>query len=150
MGKNKIKPEDHILIGLFYTPYLALNDEIYRRLAEAGYDDLRPAHFSVFQHISPGGSRATEMAERAQITKQSMGYLVEILDKQGYIEQVSDPTDGRARLVRLTERGKAVNLVAEEILRQVEVDWSRQLGKSKMHKLRDLLAELVTVVNTGR
>src|SRR5919205_394744 len=148
MSKNKVKPEDHILIGLFYTPYLALNDEIYRRLSEAGYADLRPSHFSAFQHITPEGSRATEMAERAQITKQSMGYLVDILDRQGYVEQVPDPTDGRARIVRLTERGKAVNRVAEEVLQQIEVEWSRQLGKNKMHKLRDLLADLAEIINS--
>ena len=145
---NKVKLEDHILIGLFYTPYLTLNSRIYQGLAAAGYSDLRPAHFSVFQHITPGGSRATDMAERAQITKQSMGYLVEALEKQGYVEQVPDPTDGRARLVHLTERGLAVNRVAEEILQQTEADWAKKLGKNKMQKLRHLLADLAGEINS--
>jgi len=144
---NKAKPDEHILIGLFYTPYLALNAKIYEGLDEAGFTDLRPAHFSVFQHLVPKGSRATEMAERAQITKQSMGYLVEALEKQGYVEQVPDPTDGRARLVRLTERGQAVNRVAEDILGKAETEWARKLGKNKMQKLRHLLSELAGELN---
>lgn len=146
--RNKVKPEDHILIGLFYTPYLALNSHIYQGIAAAGYNDLRPAHFSVFQHLTPEGSRATDMAERAQITKQSMGYLVEALEKQGYVEQVPDPTDGRARLVRLTERGLAVNRLAGEILQQTEADWAKKLGKNKMQKLRHLLSDLAGEINS--
>lgn len=148
MSKRNPKPkaEEHILIGLFYTPYLALNTQIYNGLAAAGFNDLRPAYFSVFQHIGAEGSRATAMAERAQITKQSMGYLVEMLEKQGYVEQVPDPSDGRARLVRLTERGRAVNKVAEEVLRQAEIEWAKKLGKNKMQKLRNILTSLATEI----
>ncbi|MBN9389904.1 MAG: MarR family transcriptional regulator [Chloroflexi bacterium] len=146
--RAKTKPEEKILIGLFYTPYLALNSKIYKGLEEAGFTDLRPAQFSVFQHIEPEGSRATEMAERAQITKQSMGYLVEMLEKQGYVQQVPDPTDGRARLVRLTDRGHAVNQVAEEVLQQAETEWAKKLGKNKMQKLRNMLSNLVTEINS--
>ena len=145
--RNKVKPDEHILISLFYTPYLALNAQIFQGLAEAGHSELRPAHFSVFQHLAPEGSRATDLAERAQITKQSMGYLVEALEKQGYVEQVADPTDRRARLVRLTERGKAVNRVTEEILKQAEAEWTKKLGKNKMQKLRHLLTDLTGEIN---
>src|SRR5947209_13482354 len=71
--------------------------EIVRRvgsgLAASGFDDLRPAHTAVFQHIAGGGSRLTDLAERAQITKQSMGYLVDYLEDRGYLERRADPTD---------------------------------------------------------
>src|SRR6266700_5494044 len=85
--------------------------EVIRRvsvgLADAGFDDLRPAHTAVFQHIEAGGSRLTDLAERAQITKQSMGYLIDHLEERGYLERRPDPTDRRAALVCLTERGWA-------------------------------------------
>lgn len=149
MGKHKkTTAEDPYLAGLFYTPYLTLNSQIYKGIEAAGFTDLRPAHYSVFQHILPGGSRTTDMAERARITKQSMGYLVEGLEKQGYVEQMPDPGDGRARLVRLTERGLAVNRLAGEILQQTEAEWAKKLGKNKMQKLRHLLTDLASEINS--
>src|SRR5262252_2106884 len=74
-------------------------------LAEAGFDDVRPAHTAVFQHIDAEGSRLTDLAERAQITKQSMGYLVDYLEERGYLERRPDPSDRRVALIFLTERG---------------------------------------------
>lgn len=145
--RNKAKTEDHPLTLLLNIPYLALNARIEAGLAAAGYTDLRPAHFAVFQYILPEGSRATEMAERAHITKQSIGYLVEALEKQGYVEQVPDPSDGRARLVRLTGRGQAVNRLAAEILQHTENDWAKKLGKNRMQKLRNLLTSLSDELN---
>src|SRR5260370_14773669 len=83
--------------------------EVVRRvsvgLAAAGFDDLRPAHTAVFQHIEAGGSRLTDLAERAQITKQSMGYLVDDLEQRGYLERRPDPSDRRAAPLSLTDRG---------------------------------------------
>src|SRR5438270_7665150 len=98
--------------------------EVVRRvsvgLAEAGFDDLRQAHTAVFQHIAPDGSRLTDLAERAQITKQSMGYLVDYLEQRGYLERRPDPSDRRAALVCLTDRGWAQINAALAIIRTVE------------------------------
>src|SRR5919199_3563764 len=83
--------------------------EVVRRvsegLSEAGFDDIRPAHTAVFQHIRAEGSRLSELAERAQLTKQSMGYLVDYLERHGYVERKPDVTDRRAALICLTPRG---------------------------------------------
>ena len=51
-------------------------------------------------------------AEQAQVTKQTAGFLVDQLEKAGYLERVPDPTDGRARLVRVTEKAKGAMPVA--------------------------------------
>ena len=75
-------------------------------LVEAGFDDVRPAHTAVFQHIEGDGSRLTDLAERAQITKQSMGYLVDYLEERGYLERRPDPADRRARRIVATTRGR--------------------------------------------
>ncbi|HEV2590792.1 MAG TPA: MarR family transcriptional regulator, partial [Gaiellaceae bacterium] len=90
---------------LLRAPYQAVVERVSAGLAEAGFDDLRPAHTAVFQHIAADGSRLTDLAQSAQITKQSMGYLVDYLEQRGYLERRSDPTDRRASLVCLTERG---------------------------------------------
>src|ERR1700747_1273074 len=88
---------EHPNVGILFRD---LHPEGVRRvaagLAEAGFGDIRPAHTAVFQHIDADGSRLTDLAERAQITKQSMGYLVDFLEQRGYLERRSDPTDRRA------------------------------------------------------
>ena len=111
-------------------------------LAEAGFDDIRPAHTSVFQHIKAEGSRLTELAERAQLTKQSMGYLVDYLEQRGYVERQADPTDRRATLIVLTDRGWAEIRAALNIIAAVEQDWAGRLGKRRMEELRALLTDL--------
>jgi len=120
--------------------------EVVRRvsagLAEAGFDDLRPAHTAVFQHIEADGSRLTDLAERAQMTKQSMGYLVDYLEERGYLERRRDETDRRATLICLTDRGWGQVRAALAIIAGIEEEWAARLGKRRMRELRDALVEL--------
>jgi DNA-binding MarR family transcriptional regulator len=120
--------------------------EVVRRvtagLAEAGFGDIRPAHTAVFQHIEADGSRLTDLAERAQITKQSMAYLVDYLEGRGYLERRRDPSDRRAALICLTDRGWAQIRAALAIIAELEADWTHALGTERMTELRRLLTEL--------
>jgi DNA-binding MarR family transcriptional regulator len=104
----------------------------------------------VFQHIEAGGSRLTDLAERAQITKQSMGYLVDYLEERGYVERRPDPTDRRATLICLTDRGWSQVRAALAIIAAVEAEWTQALGKERMAHLRDLLTELKSVIAAPR
>jgi DNA-binding MarR family transcriptional regulator len=124
--------------------YQEVVERVSAGMAEAGFDDLRPAHSVVFQHIKAEGSRLTDLAERAQITKQSMGYLVDYLEERGYLERRPDPTDRRAALVCLTERGWAQVRAALAIIAALEAEWTRALGKKRMEQLRELLTELAS------
>ena len=103
---------------LLRGPYQAIVRRIADELAEAGFDDIRPAHTAVFQHIKADGSRLSELAQRAQLTKQSMGYLVDYLEERGYVERRPDPTDRRASLILLTERGW------EQVRAALRIIWS--------------------------
>jgi DNA-binding MarR family transcriptional regulator len=120
--------------------------EVVRRvsagLADAGFDDLRPAHTAVFQHIEAGGSRLTDLAERAQITKQSMGYLIDDLEQRGYVERRPDPSDRRAALISLTDRGWEQVSASLKIIATLEEEWAGGLGQPRMQQLRELLGEL--------
>ncbi len=139
--------EDQRMLGaLLRIPFQAIVARIHEGLIATGYVDLRPAHFVVFQQMRPEGVRLTELAERAQITKQSMGSLVDYLEERGYVERVPDPADRRAKIVRLTERGKDVERAAREILRGIEADWGRQLGELRLQQLRDTLRDLVDIL----
>jgi hypothetical protein len=60
-------------------------------MVAAGFEDVRPAHYAVLRHLRPEGSRVTELAEEARMTKQSMGELVVYLERRGYVERLPDP-----------------------------------------------------------
>lgn len=127
---------------LLRDPFQEVVRRVSAGLADAGFDDLRPAHTAVFQHIEAGGSRLTDLAERAQITKQSMGYLVDHLEQRGYLERRPDPTDRRAALISLTDRGWEQVRAALRIIAEIEEDWASGLGRPRMQQLRELLGDL--------
>src|SRR5258707_3983268 len=127
---------------LLRVPFQEIVARVSAGLAEAGFDDLRPAHTAVFQHIEADGSRLTDLAERAQITKQSMGYLVDYLERRGYLERRPDPTDRRVALICLTDRGWDQIGAALSIIAAIEHDWATRIGKRRMDELRDVLIEL--------
>jgi DNA-binding MarR family transcriptional regulator len=127
---------------LLRGPFQEIVARIAEGLTEAGFDDIRPAHTVVFQHIKAEGSRLSELAERAQLTKQSMGYLVDYLEKQNYVERRPDPTDRRANLICLTERGWAEVHEALSIIAGIEQEWEQRLGTRRLDQLRELLTEL--------
>jgi DNA-binding MarR family transcriptional regulator len=127
---------------LLYIPYRAMETRVFEALAAAGFDDFTPAQARVFQRIAPEGSRLTDLAEQAQIAKQSAGFLVDQLERAGYVERVPDPTDARARLVRVAARGaKAIPLAAAAVA-EVEAEWAAHLGARRMSQLRGILTQL--------
>ncbi len=135
---------------LLYIPYRAMEARVFAGLAEAGYDDFTPAQARVFQRIAPGGSRLTDLAEQAQITKQSAGFLVDQLERAGSVERVPDPTDARARLVRIAPRGAAAVPIAAAIVAEVEREWAAHLGQRRAAQLRQTLASLREITDPYR
>lgn len=135
---------------LLFIPYRAMESRVFAALAEAGFGDVTPAQARVFQRIAPGGSRLTDLAEQAQITKQSAGFLVDQLERAGYVERVPDPTDARARLVRISERGARTVPLAAEVVAEVEAEWEAHLGKQRMRQLREALTRLREITDPYR
>ena len=93
------------LIGLLSVALDDFSQELDARVETASFEDIRPGHGCVFGNIDPDGSRLTDLAERARMTKQSVGEVASDLEKRGYVERAPDPDDGRAKIIRLTERG---------------------------------------------
>ncbi|MFF7953894.1 MarR family winged helix-turn-helix transcriptional regulator [Streptomyces griseorubiginosus] len=127
---------------LLFLPYRALENRIFATLAEAGFDDFTPAQARVMQRIGPNGSRLTELAEQAQITKQTAGFLVDQLEKAGYVTRLPDPTDKRARLVCLAEKAASAQRIAGVVVAEVEKEWEDHLGSRRMKQLREALTLL--------
>jgi DNA-binding MarR family transcriptional regulator len=87
----------------------------------------------------------SELARRAQLTKQLVNYLATTLEERGYVERVPDPIDGRARIVRLTERGQQAAEVGREIIESIEGEWAISLGSENMDELRSFLERLINI-----
>jgi len=141
----KVPDRGPLLGALLRFAHQSVIRRVLDRLSAAGFDDVQPAHFVPLQALwdCPEGVRATELAARARITKQSMGELVEQLADRGYVERVPDPQDGRARLVRLTSRGQKAGRIARDRVRDVEADWSRKFGTRRIEALRETLKMLL-------
>jgi DNA-binding MarR family transcriptional regulator len=136
-------PAAGFLIGsLLQVPLEVLGQRVQDAYAAAGLTELRPAHGAVFRYLAPDGERITDVAARAQTTKQAMGYLVEYLVQHGYLERLPDPTDGRAQIVRRTQRGWQANRIAREVVAAVQAEWAELLGAGRFEDLLSLLTEL--------
>lgn len=127
---------------LLREPYRIGSEELHRRIAQRGHPHVRAPHGNVFEFLDDAGTQVSELARRAQITKQSMAELVAHLERHGYVERVPDPADRRAKLVRATDRGREVYAVAREFVAELEREWTARLGEAKMRTLRELLEEL--------
>ena len=118
-------------------------NELHRRLHDQGYDEIRPAHGCVFRFIEPSGSRLTVLAEQSGFTKQAVGEVADDLEKLGYVERIPDPLDGRAKLIRLTDRGARSRETAVRIMGEIEAEWAERFGEDAVANLREVL-EAVT------
>ena len=129
------------LVVLLREAYLALNDLVPVRLAEHGHEAIRPAHSAVFMYLDETGTTVSQLAERAQMTKQAMAELVEHLEAHGYVVRRPNPSDGRSKLVIPTERGVEVVAIAQSLVPEVEQLAERAVGAGRLDRLRaDLVA----------
>lgn len=112
-------------------------------LARAGLAGIRSAHAPLFLVIDPEGTRSSELAKRAGMTKQAMGEQVRHLERLGYVEVVPDPSDGRARLVRLTGSGWKGVEIAESVITRFDAWLEDRLGAEAVTKLRATLGQII-------
>ena len=133
---------EYPLIALLTDVQRQMQDELHARLRAAGWPEVRSSHGCVFGGMRPEGVRLTDLAERARITKQSVGEIVSDLEELGWVERIPDPADKRAKLVRLTARGQVVQDAARATFAEIEADWAERIGKNKVAALRAALEEL--------
>jgi DNA-binding MarR family transcriptional regulator len=129
MSRASNQKPDRIIttLALVRQSVRVMVDELVTRLHAAGYHDITAAHQAVLENIDRDGSRLTTLAARSGMTHQSMGELVHALERAGYLERLPDPADGRARIIRLTERGQALVRQALHDIREIEAAWQDQL-----------------------
>jgi DNA-binding MarR family transcriptional regulator len=128
--------------NLFRDTTLAMQQLVAEELARRGFADLRPALIAVAQHIGADGTRVTELAARAWLTKATVVHAVDELERLGYVTRVPDPSDGRAKLVVATERGRDAERVGREAIAEVREAWARLIGDGEMDALEAGLRRL--------
>lgn len=109
------------------------------RLALRGYEDFPFASASLLWLLDEGGTRSTVLAQRAGVTKQAMSQLIRLMERQGYLEQVADPSDTRAKVVRMTDRGEAVKTACVEVREELNRQVAEVVGVDSAAKLESNL-----------
>jgi len=120
----------------------SVHREMLARLGPGGYPAIRIPHIAFLAHMTTDGRRITEFAELMQVTKSAVSQLVTQLERQGLVERVPDPRDGRAALIRATAAADRGFRLARTRLAQMEREWREQLGGRRLEELAAGLREL--------
>jgi DNA-binding MarR family transcriptional regulator len=135
---------------LLFVAYRALERRAHDALVAAGITDITLAQARIAARIGPHGTRVSDLAEQARVTKQSAGFLVEQLEATGYVERVPDPADRRARLVRLTTRADKVVKTANSEVDRVLAEWAEHVGPDRLWRVYETLLDLREITDPWR
>jgi DNA-binding MarR family transcriptional regulator len=138
--KNPPVKRETMLIGaLLRVPAQAIHRRIIRELNAAGFEGLREPHMAVLQFPGPDGVRPGTLAERSGLSKQAMNQLLRSLEDLGYIVRSDAPDERGGRIIGFTRRGRAAYAKIHDILRDIEREWSLELGPKRLADLKELL-----------
>jgi DNA-binding MarR family transcriptional regulator len=128
------------LARLLLEAHRALAGEWVANMGERGYPSARSGHAVIAMTIDRRtGTRLTELAARARMTKQGMMLLVDDLEARGFVRRVADPDDARAKIVRLTTKGRTYVAESRRALVAIEGRARRGLGDRRYEQVRDAL-----------
>ncbi|MGO2328414.1 MarR family winged helix-turn-helix transcriptional regulator [Glutamicibacter arilaitensis] len=135
-------PPQQLSVGtLLFIAQRAFEEEIATALHEQGFQ-FTLAQGRLAARIAQQGSRLTELADAAGITKQSAAYLLKELERSGLVLRQPDPSDARAQRVLLTTRGLAAQQVARGIEQGIERRWAQLIGAANFARLKSALEDL--------
>lgn len=126
-----------------------LNERAVRAVHDAGFVEVRESWLGMLRHLEPDGVRSSELAERLRVSRQAAGQLVSELQQHGYLERIPDPSDGRAKLVRITTRGLQAWLAGLSAFRELELELQAALGATNLTTLRELGPRLLAHLEAG-
>jgi DNA-binding MarR family transcriptional regulator len=115
-------------------------------VAARGFDGMTPAFAQLMPLLDAAGARPTALAQQAGVTKQAMSQLVRELEARGYVEQVADATDTRAKIVRLTKRGVALRAACLQVRGELQELALKTLGKIRLGRLQRDLAQFAAAL----
>lgn len=129
--------------ALLRMAWQALHEELYSELHKAGFDDLREVHRPLLRYPPIDGMRPTDLAAQLGISKQATNDLIRDLEVMGYLRSERDAVDGRARILRYTERGWRLFDIGTRISRGIGERWARSIGQERYDELATTLRAIV-------
>jgi DNA-binding MarR family transcriptional regulator len=137
-------PDDRIHIGqLLVHLTRVFQTELYARLVAAGIEGARVPHTHVTAYIRAEGSRLTDLAAAARMTRPAMAELVDDLQRLGIVERRPDPTDRRAKLITLTEQGWKAMRTGHAIIAELEAEYAELIGHKRFETMRRSMQDLL-------
>jgi DNA-binding MarR family transcriptional regulator len=140
------EPDLGILLALAYQQFVT---ELHEDLGGRGFDDLARSDGYVFRALGAGPLTTSGLADRLGVSKQGAGQLVEDMTRRGYVGSRPDPSDGRARLLELTSRGKSALAAARAFHRRYEQRLARRHGRGHVDDLRAMLTAMAPTYGDG-
>jgi DNA-binding MarR family transcriptional regulator len=133
---------------LFWRAHRAFGELAFEKLHARGYTGLSTVHTNLLANLDIEGTNVTTLADRAGITKQAMGRLVDDLEDKGYVQSMPDPADGRARLIKFTDTGWQFLLDSYEIKQEIEAIYADLLGEEGIAQLRAALEKVAEITSS--
>lgn len=148
MSTSRDLPTDREPVGQLLVQLLReFRRELFAPASEAGYPDIRAPHLQIFGNLDVAGIRLTALAERAQLSLAAASELVNELQDLGYLERKRDVTDGRAKLIVPTARGRQALRDARDRVAEIEQHWSGLLGPDRFSTGCRTLQDLLDILN---
>ncbi len=122
-----------------------LSETYNTEMTHTKFPDVRISYGQVFGYIDDDGMTITQLASRAGISKQAMAELVDRLEESGYVKRTPDPRDGRAKLIRTTDKGERQIEASRKVIRAIERRWAKFVGDGRLNQLRATLRELAEI-----
>jgi DNA-binding MarR family transcriptional regulator len=143
---SRDQPPDADLARLLLNATRAFEREMIARLAQAGLDMLALRHLTVLRALDAGdGTRAATVARDAGVTRQAIAQVVAELEQLGIVEQLVDPTDARAKIVRYTPFGLDGYRRALAVFIELEHEQIQRLGPDRVAALKHDLRSLSNI-----
>lgn len=113
------------------------------RIHELGYTNYRSGDNTVLVHLEMSGNRASELAQRAGVSKQAMSKQIADLEKRGIVTRTKDPRDARAQIVVLTPDGEQMMRDAFEVVFELDEEFGALIGPERMEDWRERMVALL-------
>lgn len=131
------------VVRLLIRSSRSIEEIMLRRLRETGFEEVKLVHLTLLRNIDLEGTRITEIADRAMLTKQAIGQLVKQCEEIGYVRRIPDPDDGRASIVLFTEKGKKLVENVADLMAWVDRQLIEHIGERRLATLKSTLRLVV-------
>jgi DNA-binding MarR family transcriptional regulator len=143
-GQSKTPLAERLHVGQLLVHLTRLfQTELFDRINDAGLKDARLSHTHVTAYIKAEGSRLTDLAAQARMTRPAMAEIVDDLQRLGIVERRPDPSDRRAKLITLTDEGWKAMRTAQAIIAQLEAEYAEIIGPERFESMCQAMQSLI-------